>query len=598
MTDAPQTPGRDNVPAGIAAERAEIEAEIAGTTLLTQYAQTTAEHGDAESHRWKAEDGSWVSLTYSEVRERVRDLTLGLAANGFAPGEFAVIWSSNRHEATVADYAVMHAAGVPVFIYNTASPEQASYIINHCEATLAVVESKYLPQLLQIRDQLPKLRQIVLIDGDPADAGVVGYADVLKAGAAAAAKDAAAFDTLWKQVTPDTLATLVYTSGTTGAPKGVMISHHNVRFYQEAYRRILPEEDQVDADGNVRLVTYLPMAHVTGRSIDHWMPMTRHVSITFCPEVTGIIDYASQVHPTGIMGIPRVWEKIYAGLSAALPSMEPEAIRALPDEEREGILQFIGLDQVKMAASGSAPLDPKIIEFFRTLGVPLSEGWGMSELSNAATIARPADARLGTVGRRFPGVEISIAGDGEILVRGGLVMGGYYKDPEKTTESLDANGWLHTGDVGELDADGYLKITDRKKELIITSGGKNISPALIEHHLQRHTLIGQACAIGDGHNYVTALLVLDPETTPGWAASKGISETSLPALAENPDVLAEVQSAVDEANSHLARVEQVRKFRLLGNEWTSDTGELTPTQKRRRKVIVERYSQEIGELYA
>jgi len=340
------------------------------------------------------------------------------------------------------------------------------------------------------------------------------------------------------------------------------------------------------------------MAHVTGRSVDHWSAMARPVSLTFCPEVTKIIEYAGQVHPTGIMGIPRVWEKLYAGLSNALPSVDPDDIRALPAEEREGILAFIGLDKCQMAASGSAPLDPKIIDFFRALGVPLTEGWGMSELSNAATLARPDQARTGAVGRRLPGVEIKIADDGEVLVRGPLVMGGYYRDPERTKETLDVHGWLHTGDVGELDGDGYLKITDRKKELIITSGGKNISPALVEHHLQRHPLIGQACAVGDGHNYVTALLVLDPETAPKWAEEHGISGHSLAGLAEHPDVLAEVQRGVDEANSHLARVEQVRKFKLLGREWTSDTGELTPTQKRRRKVIVTRHAQEINDLYA
>ena len=585
------------MPAVIAAERMEIEAEIEGSTLLTAYAETVAEHGDVEAHRWKGEDGTGHSLTYRQVYDRVRDLALGLAAGGFGPGEFAAIWSGNRTEATVADYAVMHARGVPVFIYNTVSAEQAAYIMGHCEATVAIVEAAFLPKLLEIRDQLPKLRQVILIDGESADSGVTSYADVMRNGAAVATVDPGRFEATWREVRPGDLATLIYTSGTTGTPKGVMISHHNVRFYQAAYARIVPEDEQTDADGSVRLVSYLPMAHVTGRSVDHWSAMARQISLTFCPEVTKIIEYAGQVHPTGIIGIPRVWEKLYAGLSNALPSVDPDDIRALPEEERTGILAFIGLDQCKMAASGSAPLDPKIIEFFRALGVPLTEGWGMSELSNAATLARPDQARIGAVGTRFPGVEIRIADDGEVLVRGALVMGGYYKDPERTRESLDVNGWLHTGDVGELDADGYLKITDRKKELIITSGGKNISPALIEHHLQRHPLIGQAVAIGDGHNYVTALLVLDPETAPAWAKEHGIESSSLEELAAHPDVLAEVQRGVDEANSHLARAEQVRKFHVLGQEWTPDTGELTPTMKRRRKVITERYAKEIDQLY-
>ena len=602
-TERSQTPGEEDVPADIAVERAEIEAEAADSTLLTAYAETVAEHGDADAHRWKDGDGTWHSLTYREVYDRVRDLTLGLLADGFQPGEFVAVWSGNRTEATVADYAAMHARGVPVFIYNTVSAEQAAYIMGHCEATFAIAERKYLPKLLEIRDQLPKLRQVILIDGEPsgedelAGNGVVSYADVLARGAAVATEDPGLFESTWRKVGPDDLATLIYTSGTTGTPKGVTITHRNVRFYHLAYTRIVPEDEQTDSDGGARLVSYLPMAHVTGRSVDHWSAMARQVELTYCPEVTKIIEYAGQVHPTGIMGIPRVWEKLYAGLRNALPTVDPDAIRALPQEERTGILTFIGLDKCRIAASGSAPLDPKIIEFFRALGVPLTEGWGMSELSNAATLARPADARVGAVGKRFPGVEIKIADDGEVLVRGPLVTGGYYKDPERTKESLDAHGWLHTGDVGELDADGYLKITDRKKELIITSGGKNISPALIEYQLQRHPLIGQAVAIGDGHNYITALIVLDPETAPVWAKEHGIESSSLEELAVHPDMLAEVQRGVDEANEHLARAEQVRKFRVLGREWTSDTGELTPTQKRRRKVITERYATEISQLY-
>jgi long-chain acyl-CoA synthetase len=265
---------------------------------------------------------------------------------------------------------------------------------------------------------------------------------------------------------------------------------------------------------------------------------------------------------------------------------------------KQAVLGRIGLDQCRIATSGAAPIDPVIIEFFQALGVPISEGWGMSELSNAATFAAPRGTRNGAVGKAFPGMEVRIADDGEILVRGPLVMRGYYKDPERTAEALDADGWMHTGDIGELDADGFLKITDRKKELIITSGGKNISPALIEYELQRHPLIGQACAVGDRRNYVTALLVLDPEAAPAWASAHGIEATSLAELAVHPEVLAEIERGVTEANSHLARVEQVRRFRVLPSEWTAETGELTPTLKRRRRVIVDRYATEIEQLYA
>lgn len=596
------TTERSLTPEDIQAERAAIEAEIEGSTLLTAYAETVAAAGDTVAHQWLESpadgDGSgarWRSLTYRQVYEQVRDLAVGLGLLGFRPGEFAVIWSRNRSEATIADYAVMHAGGVPVFIYNTVSAEQAAYIAGHCEASVAIVEREFLPRLRSVWDQLPNLRQIILIDGDSGDA--VDWPQLLRLGHAEALRSPGLFDETWRQVSPDDLATLIYTSGTTGQPKAVMLTHRNLRYYQLAVIRVIPLEDQRDADGNARVISYLPMAHVTGRSVDHWGAMASPLTLAYCPDALRLFEIAPQVHPTALIGIPRVWEKLYAALSTALPDMSPDTVRAMPEQVRQAILARIGLDKCRIATSGAAPIDPAIIEFFRALGVPLSEGWGMTELSNAATLAASDDARTGAVGQAFPGMELRIADDGEVLVRGPLVMSGYYKDAERTAEALDAEGWMHTGDIGQLDADGFLRITDRKKELIITSGGKNISPALIEYELQRHPLIGQACAIGDKRNYVTALIVLDPDVTPAWARAHGIEASSLAELATRPEVLAEVESGVAAANSHLARVEQVRRFRVLPNEWTADSGELTPSLKRRRRVIIDRYAQQIDDLY-
>jgi long-chain acyl-CoA synthetase len=558
--------------------------------------------GDTVAHQWlespaggDGPGGQWRSLTYRQVHEQVRDLAVGLGLLGFRRGEFAVIWSRNRSEATIADYAVMHAGGVPVFIYNTVSAEQAAYIAGHCEASVAIVEREFLPRLRSVWDQLPKLRQIILIDGD--EDGTVDWPQLLRLGHAEAVRSPGLFDETWRQVTPDDLATLIYTSGTTGQPKAVMLTHRNLRYYQLAVIRVIPLEDQHDADGNARLISYLPMAHVTGRSVDHWGAMANPLTVAYCPDALRLFEIVPQVHPTALIGIPRVWEKLYAALSTALPDMSPDTVRAMPEQVRQAVLTRIGLDECRIATSGAAPIDPAIIEFFRALGVPLSEGWGMTELSNAATLASPGAARTGAVGKAFPGMELRIADDGEVLVRGPLVMRGYYKDPERTAEALDAEGWMHTGDIGQLDADGFLRITDRKKELIITSGGKNISPALIEYELQRHPLIGQACAIGDKRNYVTALIVLDPDVTPAWAEAHGIEASSLAELAARPEVLAEVERGVEAANSHLARVEQVRRFRVLPNEWTADSGELTPSLKRRRRVIIDRYAQQIDDLY-
>jgi long-chain acyl-CoA synthetase len=592
------------VPEDVAAVRASIEAETAGSTLLTVYAETVAQAPDVVAHQWQA-GGEWRSLTYAEVYQRVRDAALGLAATGLQPGEFAAIWSRNRSEATIADYAVMHARGIPVFIYPTVAPAQGAEIISHCEATVVLVEREFLPVLGSVRHLLPKLRALVVLDDAPsgeaeaeAEEGTLGWSELLERGRAAAEADPAAFERTWRQVTPDDLVTLIYTSGTTGSPKGVMITHRGIRYSQQATLRVIPREDQVSEDGTATLVSYLPMAHVTGRHVDHWGSMLHPITLAYCPDNLRLFEIAAQVHPTALIGIPRVWEKLHAALRGALPDVTPAAVAALPDAAKQAILTRIGLDRCRIATSGAAPIDPEIVAFFRALGLPLTEGWGMSELSNAATLSAPGDARGGAVGTAFPGMEVRVAEDGEVLVRGPLVMAGYYKDPELTMATIDADGWLQTGDIGEMDADGFLKIVDRKKELIITSGGKNISPAQVEYELQRHPLIGQACAVGDRRNYVTALLVLDPETAPVWARAQGIAFESLADLAADPGVLAEVERGVAEANSHLARPEQVRRWTLLPAEWTAQSGELTPSMKRRRRVIVDRYAKEIDSLYS
>jgi long-chain acyl-CoA synthetase len=348
-----------------------------------------------------------------------------------------------------------------------------------------------------------------------------------------------------------------------------------------------------------------------------------------CPDSLQLFALALEVRPTGLAGVPRVWEKLHAAIMSGLAA-EPDPARkravewaidvgrqvvrlrqqgveipaslAAQNEQaapiRRAILNRVGLDQCDRTATGAAPIDPDIIEFFQALGLSMIEAWGMTELTCAAT-GNPSDAaRNGTIGVAAPGVEMRLGEDGEILVRAGCQTSGYYNDPEATAEALDVDGWLHTGDLGAVDADGYYRIIGRKKELIITAGGKNIAPAAIEYLLQQHPLIGQACAVGDRKPYVNALLVLDPEGAPAWARQRGLTFSSLEDLAHEPAVLEEVQRAVDAANSHLARVEQVKRFKLLAAEWTAQSGELTPTLKRRRGVILERYAAEIDALYA
>ena len=577
------------VPEDVAAVRAEVEREIAGSTLLTAYAKTAAENADVIAHQWRDGD-EWRTLTYREVYEQVRDATLGLMASGLGPGEFAMIWTRNRSEATIADYAVLHARAVPVFIYATVSAEQAAYIAGHCEATVAIVDREFAAAFESIRAGLPNLRKVVVIEDD--------WTGLLELGRAEGQRFPEKFEESWRQVTPEDLITVVYTSGTTGLPKGVMLTHHSIRYYQLAAERVLPHEAHADEDGLVRYISFLPMAHVTGRAVDNWATLVYPVTITYCPDPARVIEYAIQVHPTGFLGVPRIWEKLHAGLSAALPDSSPEAVRALPEPVKRAILSKVGLDKVHLAASGAAPLDPEIIEFFQALGLSFIEGWGMTELTFAGTSTAPAKYRIGRVGAAVPGTELRVAADGELLARGPLLMRGYYKDPELTAQTIDGDGWLHTGDIGEIDGDGSLKIIDRKKEIIITAGGKNVSPALVEYELQRHPLIGQACAIGDRRSYLTALLVLDPDGAQAWARARGIEFRTVADLASHPEVLADVERGVAAANSHLARPEQVRRWVLLPGEWTTQSGELTPSLKRRRRVIVDRYAKEIEALYA
>jgi long-chain acyl-CoA synthetase len=614
----------------VAAARAEIDAEVEGRTLPSAFADTVARFGDADALKWRS-GGAWQALTWRQYREAVAEVALGLRSLGFGPGQFVLLWSRNRPEPQIADLAALHAGGCPVSLYNTLAPEQAAYIANHCEATMAVVENRsFLDRLLAVRDQVPHIRRVVLLEGEPepGDDWLLTWEAVRAAGRAEAERSPGAFDECWRAVSPDDLATLIYTSGTTGPPKGVMITQRNVLWLAAANNHVLPPMQGEDGGETARSVSYLPLAHATGRTVDHWLHLVNGGTVHFCPDPTQLFQIVPEVRPTYFVGVPRIWEKLHTGLTAAIaadpdPGRRQAVERAIevrrqlvrlqqqgqepPAELAEAaerarpvaaaLLARVGLDACEQAVTGAAPIDPGIIEFFQALGLSMTEGWGMTELTCAATITSTDRVRNGTVGYAFPGIEVRIADDGEVLVRGPIVMRGYYKDPEKTAEAIDADGWMHTGDIGTMDADGYVKIVDRKKELIITAGGKNISPANIEHLLLQHPLIGQACAIGDRRQFVSALLVLDAEMAPVWARGRGIEAGSIAELSRHPEVLAEAQRAVDAANEHLSRAEQVKRFIVVPAEWTPESGELTPTLKMRRRVIVDRYGEEIEAMY-
>jgi long-chain acyl-CoA synthetase len=608
----------------VGAERAQIDAAARGKTVLTNFEETCSAMPDQKALNWKDASGAWRSLTWSQYRQVVRNVTAGLKAMGFLPGEFAVIMSRNRPEHLIADLGVLHARGVPVSVYNTLAPEQVKYIAEHCDAVVAFVENAgFLAKFEAIRDQLPKLRHIVVMDPDGVelDGRVSSWHDLVASGEPEDRRNHEAFED-WRRVTPDDLATLIYTSGTTGPPKGVMLAHSNVCWMAESAAAYLHRLGE-------RHISYLPFAHVFERFIGHWGAIRMSSHVYFCPETSLLFAYAAEVKPTAIIGVPRVWEKLEAALTAGIQA-DPE------EQRRNAILQAIevgrklvrlqqagqpappellsaaerarpvwmairakvGLEELEYGITGAAPINPAVIEFFQALGINLWEGWGMTETSVGATYNPLDRIKNGTVGIADPGVEVKIAEDGEILVRGGNVMRGYYKDPQKTSETIDPEGWLHTGDVGEIDMEGYVRIVDRKKELIITAGGKNISPANLEALLKQHPLIGQAAVIGDRHPYISALIVLDQEVVPVWARKAGIEFTSTAELARHPAVRAEIQKAVDECNRHVSNVEAVRRFTILPVEWTPESEELTPTLKLKRRIISEKYENVIDEMYA
>ena len=609
----------------IVAERKEIDAAIEGRTLCSDLAATAERLADQEAFRIRTSEGTYSSITWGQFRRRVADATLGFSSIGLQPGDFALIQARCIPEHSVADMGIVHARGVPVSLYNTLAPEQIAYIANHSEARIAVIEDVgFLERFLKVRDEMPHLERVVLIRGveEAASDWVVGWDEMMATGAAEGARDPEAFDRSWRQIVPDDIATLIYTSGTTGPPKAVIDKHRNVLWHWEMISRVY------DFRPNDTGLSYLPLAHAAGRVSAHWQPMTYGGTVTCVPDFNDLLVHLLETRPTLFVGVPRVWEKLYAGINAALAAQPDENLRRMvegaietgrevlaheqkgaevPEELRtrheqaapilKAVLGRVGLDNLRFALCGAAPISTEVLEFFMALGIPLCEVWGMSELTAVATANAPGRVKVGTVGPAAPGVEVKLADDGEILARGGNRMAGYYKDPEKTAEAIDAEGWMHTGDIGTVDEDGYFRVVDRKKELIITAGGKNLSPANIENLLKQHPLIGQACVIGDRRPYVTALIVLDSEVAPAWAAGKGIAAGSVMELSSHAEVIAEVQRAVDEANAHLSRVEGVRKFTILPDEWTAESDELTPTLKLKRRIITEKYADVIESMY-
>ena len=595
----------------------EIAATVAGQTITRAFAATVERHADEVAFRWQEGD-RWSELTFRQYADRACSVARALAERGVGPRQRVALMMRNRHEFHIADMAAMLLGATPVSIYNSSAPEQVEYLLGHSEASAIIVEDvDYLERVLKVRAELPKLEHVAIID----DATGMAPSDVLHFDELTS-HDPITLATAASTAEPDDLVTIIYTSGTTGPPKGVMLSHFNACWTAESLRLTMPWV----YEQRRRVISYLPMAHIAERVTSHYASAVFGLEVTTCPEPSMVAQYLSSTKPEVFFAVPRVWEKIYAGIQALAgadadrKAAFDEAIalgaqaaeyrargESLPDDlaaihekvEAEAlrpVRELLGLDQIVEAISGAAPLPVEIFTFFRGLGVPLAEIYGLSETSGPMTFDA-VEVRPGTVGRPIPGEEVKLADDGEVLCRGGNIFRGYLNDPEKTAEVLDPDGWFHSGDIGELDPDGYLKIVDRKKELIITAGGKNISPANLESALKAHPLIGQVCVIGDQRPFISALVVLDPEVAPVWARQRGIEETVLEELATHPDVIAEVERCLADVNQQFSRVERIKKFTLLGEEWQPDSDFLTPTMKLKRRGVHAHYEREIEEMY-
>jgi long-chain acyl-CoA synthetase len=584
-------------------------------TLADLLPLTAQAYGDAPAVRYK-EGGKWVDRSFSEVLDIVRPLALGLAELGIEKGDRVSILGNTRPEWTYFDFAALSIGATVVPIYQTNSPEECRYVLENSDAKVVVVEDdEQMEKIRRVREQLPQLEQVVRMTGSSDDAITIEDLAVKGAGG-----DDARWHSLYSAVTPADVCTFIYTSGTTGPPKGCIISHGN-------YRSMLDMVNQTSVieDEDVSYL-YLPLAHSfalliqlgsfdLGATLAYWER-----------DPLKIMPNLSELKPTYFPSVPRIFEKIY---TAANSGMEKEgglkkaifdwAIRVgkkVREAERNGhkpgfllsreyafadkqvlakIRNLFG-GKLRLAVSGAAPINPEILRFFDAAGVLVLEGWGMTETSTAATISTPDDFKIGTIGKPFPGCEVRIAGDGEILVKGPNVFQGYHKNEEATRETI-VDGWLHTGDIGEIDADGFIKITGRKKDIIITAGGKNITPANLEAEIKQHPLVSQSVVVGDRRPYLVALVTLDPEEAVAYAKDHGLSEDPAQ-LATNADVKAAIEAHVEKINQNFARVEQVKKIAILPEDLSQESGELTPTLKVKRAVVASKHEPEIEALYA
>ena len=592
---------------------ASTESDPEARTMCEAFQATVAR--GPEEVALRSADGS-EQLTFAEYGERVRRIAAGLAGLGVGRGDTVALMLTNRPEFYPCDTAAIHLGAIPFSIYNTSSPEQIAYIFSNARNRVVIAEAQFIDRIRAAIEHAPAEIVLVSVDGGPGTTSL----DELEA----AGEEGFDFEAAWRAVEGDDVLTLIYTSGTTGPPKGVELSHANMLAQCRAVGRVLPIRR------GATITSYLPSAHAADRWSSHYNQLVFGLQIVPVADARQIASVLPAVRPTVWGGVPRIFEKIVSALEAGF-SEEPDegrrsALRTaldtalakvrledagepVPEELAAAhakldetviarIRERIGLDRAEWIVCGAAPLGRSVHEFLLALGLPVVELYGMSECSCVVTVCDPSESRIGSVGKAIPGNEIRRADDGELLIRGPIVMQGYRDDPDRTAEVLDSDGWLHSGDIVEIDDDGYVGIVDRKKELIINAAGKNMSPANIEEKLKSSSpLIGQAVCIGDRRPYNVALLVLDPDAAAAYAREHDLGEASVERLAGEEGVLREVAEAVARANERLSRVEQIKRHLLLHEEWTAGGDELTPTMKLKRKPINAKYGEQIEALY-
>jgi long-subunit acyl-CoA synthetase (AMP-forming) len=584
---------------------------VGARTMTEAFRLTVEDNPDRVAVRTKDDE---VSLTWSQLRDRVDALAGGLAELGVRRGDRVALMLGNRPEFHIADLAVMTLGATPFSIYQTFTPDQIAFIVGDAGAKLAIVEATYLERFGAAWANLPELERVVVVDGEADDERTVAWADVEGADPDFDAEPH------WRAADPEDVLTLIYTSGTTGPPKGVQLVHRNIM------AAVRVADDVIKFPDGSKVISWLPAAHVAERNAHHYLPIVFAMTVTTCPNPREIVAYLPAVKPTWFFAVPRIFEKLKAGLEGHLSSQGDQTVAWLTAARRKveleqagepvpddvaataaegdaqlfaGLRTMLGLDEAISVNAGAAPTPRDVLVFFHAIGIRLSELWGMSETCGVGAVNPPERVRIGTVGPPSLGVETRLADDGELLVRGDVVMAGYRNAPEKTAEALDDDGWLHTGDIAEFDDAGYLRIVDRKKEIIINAAGKNMSPANIESALKgAGPIIGQIAVIGDARPYNTALIVLDSDFAPAFAAQQGIEGRSFEELASEDAIHTAVEAAVERGNQELARVEQVKKFTILAADWPPGGDELTPTMKLKRKPIAEKYAREIEAMYA